>query len=534
MSRAHDDESRIQESGKIATMSDRIPYFDEEPEPEPARLRIRFTLRDLLGLIAIGCVLGGLCLWGIWSFDERALILTWGISLAVAARIARLFGKTSAWWPLSASLIATAMALHVLRQDEFINSQWTWSEYAWKVYRVWAVLLTAAAVAGAMVLMFVRALPRLPAAARTAAKTVRSSRRLRWLVIAAAVVGVVSLVAYRIIGATCWSPYRTARWGSSSLPQVLFLPGKQEFLTIDDAGRVTLWDWESARPLDHYRAEAPKSDETLGFDGAVLKGNRLALAVSANDFVTIYRLPEWTVDGTLSCEEMRSHVIGPLFSLNGGDELMVVHRSPADGILHFSFWDDAKQQWIRHESYDDSSAYVYGVSSSGRYCGVADRTYWDQTSLTVIDFETQSVIFEKEHCRGFGPVFFFDQDRMVAYGSSVFTLDGNMLHEFPGVVIDALPGSRRLILLEFGSLLPQTLVKLTEEVPVVRHLQWLGRVRLVITGADLQPQTKSCWFYGYGTSIRAELSPDGRRVIWVDDQGRLLMWNLPTSGHPSG
>jgi hypothetical protein len=514
-------------------MSDRIPYFDKEPEPE--RMRIPFSLRDLFGLIAIGCLLGGLCLWRIWLFDERVLILTWGISLAVAAHVARIFGKSSIWWPLSASVLATAIALYVVRQNAFISWRWTWSEYAWNVYRVWAVVLGAAAAAGAMVLSFVRALPHLPAAARSTVSRIRSSRRIRWVAITMAAVGVVSLVVYWSMGATRWSPYCTARWHSSSLPQVLFLPGNQEFLTLDDAGRSTLWDWDSAGPLNHHRPEAPKTDERSSFHGAVLSGNRLAMAVSANDFVTVYRLPEWKVDCKLSGEEMRSHQMSRLFSLKGGQELLVVHRSQDDGLIHFSLWNDTKQQWTRHESYHAGfGSLVHGVSLSGRYCGVVDRIDWDRTSLTVIDFETQSVIFEKE-VGGYGPVFFADKDALVACGNHVFALDATVEKELPTeIVVGAIPESRRLVLAEFAPLLPRPLDKLVEEVPIVRHLGWLGRVRLVVTGADFRPQSKSGWFYGYAMTINGELSPDGRRFVWVDDQGRLLLWNIPGAADPAG
>ncbi|HUE73968.1 MAG TPA: hypothetical protein VMP01_24020 [Pirellulaceae bacterium] len=507
---------------------------EEEPAP-PGRPRVRFALRHLLGLITIGCLLGGLCLWPHWWFEERVLLLTWGISLTLGEYAARRFGK-GIWWPLLGTLIATGLAYFVLRSTDDHwdgNGRWTWSEYAWNVWRLWAVLLVAAVFASLVVLLVVRALSRAPAAARTFAIRLRSSGRLRWSAISVSAIAVVSFAAYWGLGATRWSPYGAARWRDSTSPQILFCSDGRQFVTVDDTGHVTLWDWDSARPMKRFRAEVPKSDEPPQFHAAMLSGNRLALASSLRDSVTVYRLPDWTLERKFSHEEIRGHPIRGLYSLDDGAQLLIVYRT-SDGLIHFTFWDEVNQKFLQDVSHDGGSAVVFGVSASGRYCGIVKRVEFEEATLTIIDFETASVILNMEYGRGSGPVVFFDDDRRIGHVTQMFNLDGSREQELPGVVLDVIPGTNRLVLVEFQSLFPMWLDQLLEQVPIVSHIIYLDGVRLVVTGSDsVQPEWKSCWLYGYGTTVNGTLSPDGKRLVWADDQGRLLLWNLPTASPSS-
>ena len=519
-------------------MTDRIPYFDKEPEPEP--LRIRFTLCDLFGLIAIGGLLGGLCLWPIWWFDERVLILTWGISLAVSARVARVFGKTSVWWPLGACVIATTIALHILRQDEYINPNWTWSEHAWKVWRLWALVLVEAALASLTVLWIVRSVPHVAPRFYQAVKSASNSRRTWWLCAAVLSAFAATLLICWIAGRNYWCPRRSARlrWNATEseyvLPNPYFGPDRDSFLTVDQTGRVILWDWHVGRPKSEFRADIRRGPERPRLYAEMLTENQLAVASSNNDPILVYQLPEWQLERKILHDRARTNPIGGLYVCNGGQNLVTVDDSLHDRTILFAFWNKPKQEWLRHTIYPAHSggSRVGGVSSSGRLAGVvevygAPGGDLDQYSLSVIDFELNEVMLEKECGQWRGPVVFFDAERMVAFGNRVFSLDGKLAREVPGVVMAALPSGNRLILVEFSGL-PDLVRKTTENVPILRHIGYLGRVRLAIVHWDTgHVERKSPWYYGYGNLLVAELSPDGKRIVWCDDQGRLLLWDVP-------
>jgi hypothetical protein len=500
---------------------------DEGHQRAAIRPRFRFSLASLLGLITVGCLIGGLSFSPVWSSDETILLLTWSLSLALSEYIARRY-RRSIWWPLAGSFLATAVAFYVLReQDYWAPSTWSWGEYAWNVWRVWGILLSFFGLASLVALVVVRLLPRVPAATRALVGRLRSTRRRRWIAVAVVSAGIVSLALYLVLPDADWSPVWRARWSSSSLPRVLFSSDGSRFITVEDAGRVTLWDATSGRPWKRFRAQSPAVTGEPNFHAAMLSQNRLALTSGIDDSIAIYELPDGKLRRRLTDEEMRSHEARELRALKGGDQLLVVHRSADLRTVHFSLWDDVTQQWLRHGSYDDAQVYLGGVSSSGRYLGLTERVDLNRIEVTVIDFEAFRVDWETQTDGG-GPVIFFDDDRMVAHSTKVFALDGREVDELPGVVVGVLPGSNRLVMVEFQSLVPKTLGSLLEDIAIVHHLRYLDRVRLVIAELNApRPESQSRWFYGYGTILNGEISPDGRRLVWCDDQGRLLLWELP-------
>jgi len=280
---------------------------DDNKKPSDGS-RIRFTLRELLGLVTVGCLLAGLALWNVWWFDERVLLLTWGISLTVSDRTARFFGRTAIWWPVCASVLAVAIAFFLLREETFVDRDWTWGEYAWNVSRLWAVLLVAAALASLIVLVTVRSLPKIPATVRTVMNRWRcSSRRSRWLAISFAAVAAVALAGYWMIGRARWSPYRTASLPKSSLPNVHFWSDTSKFVTVDNSG-VTLWDWDAASVVRRMPLESSKSDEPPVVYSAVFKGDRLAITSSNNDPVKVYSIPEWRLKRTIEHGDTRTRL----------------------------------------------------------------------------------------------------------------------------------------------------------------------------------------------------------------------------------
>ncbi|HZL89287.1 MAG TPA: hypothetical protein VFB96_12990 [Pirellulaceae bacterium] len=468
------------------------------------------------------------------------MILTWGISLAVSTRVARMFGKTSIWWPLSASLIATAIALHICRQEEFIDSRWTWSEHAWNVWRLWALVLVETALASLAVLGIIRIAPHVAPRLHQAVKSASKFRRIWWLCAGAVSAIAAMLVSFQIAGWNQWRPHRSnrLRWNAAALeyvlPSLCFGPDQDSFLTVEQTGRVILWDWQLARPKREFRADFRRDAERPRLYAAMLSENRLALASSNNESILVYQLPEWQLEHKIPHNQARTNPIRGLYAYSGGQNLLTVDDSLHNGMILFAFWNGQKEDWVEHTTYPAHSGGcdVRGVSSSGRFAGVVE-VYGepggdlDQHALSVIDFELNEVVLEKKCGRMSGPVVFFDFERMVAFGNRVFSLDGRLAREFPGIVLAALPGENRLVLVEF-SRLPELICKTTENVPILRHIGYLGRVRLAIVHCDTgYIERKSPWYFGYGTRLVAKLSPDAKRIVWCDTQGRLLLWDVP-------
>lgn len=40
-------------------------------------------------------------------------------------------------------------------------------------------------------------------------------------------------------------------------------------------------------------------------------------------------------------------------------------------------------------------------------------------------------------------------------------------------------------------------------------------------------EARTPWFYGHGMNILTTISPDGKRLVWWDNQRRLLLWSVP-------